>query len=158
MLAVYNPSHPDAVSGWVALTADAPWPAGASVIHVRDTALVVTGTTPNGVATTATITLPYRMYDMHFGADGGSGTLTAGEGRVLWIPKGTAAAAASCPQFANDITSSAEAVSANISKTADENKVGTVLNPPESHVVRFTGVTGTSAPGTISFVAEYHIY
>ena len=151
-LQTYNPNHPNASSGWVALTADAPFAGLDREVTIRDTALAVSG----GVATTALITLPWAASVMHYGADGGNGTITAGLGLVRWSPLGSSAADAKLPGIASDITSSSGVEPAAPTTVDNTNKMGMLRCPPTRHKVRFTGLAGTST--TISFVAHYVRY
>lgn len=148
-LEAYNPSHPNASSGWVALTADAPFAGLEHSIHIRDTALAVAA----GVATTALISLPWEPVVTHFGIDGANGTVTAGIGFLRWYPQGTVAADAKLPGIAADITSATVVEAAAPTSADNTNKMGIVTRAPGMHKIRFTDITGTAT--TLSFVAHY---
>lgn len=150
-LSVYNPSHPDASSGWVALTAAAPWPAGARTLHIRDTAFALSGASPNGVGQSETITLPGPARWAIFGATEENGTnQTAGALAIQWIPKDAVFTNAGSEPTANGATGTGIDASVVMTGTGDNNTYGMALVVPEAFKIRATGFTYTGSLSLIS--------
>jgi hypothetical protein len=147
-LEVYNPSHPNASSGWVALTAANPWPL-ADVLHIRDTALALSG----GVAETAVISLPGSAEHMIYGLSGANGTVTAGALEPRWQAKGVTYGANLNPEPAGATAAAIDAVPRSV---ADTNEYGIVAGYalPETFTIKATGIVGTAT--TLNLSLEVH--
>jgi hypothetical protein len=145
VLQVYNPSHADASSGWVALTAQAPWP-NVDILHIRDTAATISA----GTVEVGPIKLPWSPRHVIHGVDGGDGTITAGAGIIVALPKGSAAAITALPRV-----DSASAISISTPRsTSNGNEYGNLANGPQDFYVQITSVAGTST--TLSVFVQAH--
>lgn len=157
-LEVYNPQHPSASSGWVALTASNPWPV-ASILHIRDTAFAITGVSGSGAGRTATITLPGSPHFAIYGISAHDATsITAGTLAVAWIPKEQSFAAANSQPTPAGATAAGIDASVVIG-TADANSYGIVTVMPESFQIRATSFAYTGGPlttATLNIEVQLH--
>lgn len=148
-LEVYNPNHPSASSGWVVATASAAYP-NARVIHIRDTALALTG----GAGETDTITQPRAgATHMIYGLSGANGTVTAGNLEVRWLAKDVTYGTGLNPEPAG---ATAAAIDAVPRSTADTNEYGIQAGYalPEAFTIKAQGIVGTAT--TLNISAEIH--
>lgn len=148
VLEVKNPRHQESdANGWVALTADAPWPVGERIFHIRDMALSAAA----AEAETAEISLPTKSIPVHlrFGMEEANGTVTDGVMRYHETWEGAAHGTGDTePTPANGDTNGSEAVPRT---TADANQWGEVFYPAHKFKVRGTSLAGTKT--TIEFRA-----
>lgn len=116
------------------------------ILHFRDTAAAIDTST----CTVGPIQLPWSPRHILHGVDGGNGTITAGAGIIVGIPKGSAAAVTALPRC-----DSASAISISTPRTtSDGNEYGNLVNGPDNFYVRFTSVAGTST--TLSVFVQAH--
>lgn len=134
---VYHPSHPDSSSGWVALTARAPWPVGERTLRIRDTALALAG----GVGRSAAITLPAPAYSMKVHIAGANGTFTGYTITFRLVDPTATYVADAEPTFANDDTSGMQSSPTIV---ADTNEAIEIPTPPLVHEVHLRGGGGTA--------------
>lgn len=150
-LAVYNPNHASATSGWVLLSADNPWPAGAKTLHIRDTALVIGTASPAGEGTSGVITLPRAARWAIFCATEENGTnQTAGVLALQWIPKSAVFTNALSEPTPAGATAASIDASVVMTGAGDANTFGMALVVPESFRIRATGFAYTGSLTLIS--------
>lgn len=150
-LSVFHPSHPSASSGWVALTAAAPWPVGAKTLHIRDTALAISGVSPGGVGTSDVITLPGPANWAIFTATEENGTnQTAGVLALQWIPKSAVFTNTGSEPTSAGATAAGIDASIVMTGLGDANTFGIQTIMPESFQIRATGFTFTGSLTLIS--------
>jgi len=136
-LEVYNPSHSQNSSGWVPLTARAPWPTGKRVLKIRDTALALSG----GAARAAAITLPAPAYSMKVHVAAANGAFTGHTLTARFLDPAATYVADSEPTFANDDTSGMQASPTIVGDTNEGIEIPT---PPMTHEIHLRGGAGTA--------------
>lgn len=146
---------------WVAYTAASTVLPNTDVLRFRDTALAITGSSPNGVGRSALISLPWSARFMICTAttENTTGTQTAGSLTLEWVPK--SAAITNTGAEPNPAGATAAGIDAAVvtNGTSDTNGFGIFTVVPIDFKIRAFGLTFSVADLTLLGIhVEVHRY